>query len=182
MLKSLRYTLIWRGVLATIVGLVAVGWPDVTVGAFVLLFAVYAFLIAGTDLVMAFRADRAGSVIGHVLMATVSAATGVLAVAWPDVTVLAFALIVACWALATGMVQVLIASRHGLKAGERAMWALGGLVSLAFAIALGLRPAIGPLSLATAFGLFSMIHGIAMLTFAAQTKKLDAAASQLVAS
>jgi uncharacterized membrane protein HdeD (DUF308 family) len=182
MSKSLRSTLIWRGVLALIVGGAAVGWPSVTVGAFVLLFAAYAFLAAGLDLVMAFRADRAGPVVGRVLLAVLSAATGVLALAWPGLTVLVFTLIVAGWAFATGVVEVYLAFRRGSGAGERAMWALGGLVSIALAVVLVLRPDIGALSLATVFGLFGMIYGITMLTHAAQAKKLDAAVSQLVMS
>ena len=182
MLKSMRHVLIWRGVLALIVGLVAVGWPGVTVGVVVFLFAVYALLIAGTDLLMAFRARRAGLAIGHVLLAVVSAATGVLALTWPGVTVVALVLIVACWALAAGILQVFIAFRRESGTGERAMWALGGMVSIAFAVALVVRPASGALSLATVFGLFSVVHGIAMLIFAAHIKKLDAQMSRLVPS
>lgn len=181
MSKSLRSTLIRRGVLALIVGGAAVGWPSVTVGAFVLLFAAYAFLAAGLDLVMAFRADRAGPVVGRVLLAVLSAATGVLALAWPGLTVLVFTF-VAGWAFVTGVVEVYLAFRRGSGAGERAMWALGGLVSIALAVVLVLRPDIGALSLATVFGLFGMIYGITMLTLAAQAKKLDAAVSQLVMS
>jgi len=40
MLKSLSTYLIVRGVLALIVGIVAVAWPGVTVYAFVVIFAV----------------------------------------------------------------------------------------------------------------------------------------------
>ena len=120
MLNPLRYTLVFRGVLALVVGLVAVGWPEVTIGVFVLLFAVYAIVAAGADVVAAFRADHAGSVVGHVLLAIASVAAGVLTLAWPDVTVQVFALIVACWALAAGAMQVHLPSgRRASRASAR---------------------------------------------------------------
>jgi uncharacterized membrane protein HdeD (DUF308 family) len=47
MFKSLSTSLIARGVLAVVVGIVALAWPSVTVLALVILFAVYAFIAAG---------------------------------------------------------------------------------------------------------------------------------------
>ena len=37
---SLSTSLLWRGLLAVAVGIVSVAWPNITVGAFVILFAV----------------------------------------------------------------------------------------------------------------------------------------------
>ena len=48
MLKSLSTSLIVRGILAAIVGIIALAWPSVTVLALVILFgAVYTFMAAG---------------------------------------------------------------------------------------------------------------------------------------
>ena len=50
MLKSLKSTstsLILLGILAVIVGIIAIAWPGVTILALVILFAVYAFMDAG---------------------------------------------------------------------------------------------------------------------------------------
>jgi uncharacterized membrane protein HdeD (DUF308 family) len=55
--------LIWRGVLAIAVGVIAVAGPAITVGAFVILFAVYAFLAAGMQASRAFRSDAAPPVV-----------------------------------------------------------------------------------------------------------------------
>ena len=41
-----RSTLAWRGALAVVIGLIAVIWPGITLGAFVILFAVYALIAA----------------------------------------------------------------------------------------------------------------------------------------
>jgi hypothetical protein len=69
MLAVSRSALAWRGVLAVLVGVVAVIWPGITLGAFVILFAVFALLAAGTDVVRAFSGRRAGPLLGYLLLA-----------------------------------------------------------------------------------------------------------------
>jgi uncharacterized membrane protein HdeD (DUF308 family) len=172
MFRSVTSSLVWRGLLAIAIGVVSVVWPNITVGAFVILFAVYAFLAAGTDLARAFASRQAGPVAGFLLLALLSAAAGVVALAWPGITAYALTIWVAAWAFVTGFVEVAMAFRAGETAGERAMWGLGGLVSVALGLVLAIRPDIGALSLATVFGLFSIVYGIAALTLAAQTRHL----------
>jgi uncharacterized membrane protein HdeD (DUF308 family) len=64
MLKSLSTSLIVRGILAVIVGIIALAWPGVTVLALVILFAVYAFMAAGLQAARAFSSRNAGPVLG----------------------------------------------------------------------------------------------------------------------
>jgi Short repeat of unknown function (DUF308) len=47
MFKSVSNSLILRGALALIVGIIALAWPNVTILALVILFAVYAFIDPG---------------------------------------------------------------------------------------------------------------------------------------
>jgi hypothetical protein len=49
---------------------------------------------------------------------------------------------------------------HAERAGQRAMWALSGLVSIALGVVLLIRPDIGAISLATVFRLFSVVCGV----------------------
>src|SRR5262252_3972071 len=62
MFKSLSTSLIWRGILAVAVGIIALAWPGVTVYALVILFAIYAFIAAGLQAVRAFSSRTAGAV------------------------------------------------------------------------------------------------------------------------
>ena len=59
MLKSLSTSLIARGLLAVIIGIIALAWPSVTVLALVILFAVYAFTAAGLQAARAFSSRNA---------------------------------------------------------------------------------------------------------------------------
>jgi uncharacterized membrane protein HdeD (DUF308 family) len=179
MFRSVSSSLLWRGLLAIAVGIVSVAWPGITVGALVILFALYAFLAAGTDVARAFSTDRAGPVAGYLLLGLLSLAAGVVALAWPEITAYALTIWVAAWALVTGIVEVGLAFGRGEPAGQRAMWALTGLVSVALGVVLAYRPDIGALTLATVFGLFSIFYGTSALVLAGQARRVANTAGRL---
>ena len=54
MFKSTSTSLILLGILAVIVGIIAIAWPSVTILALVILFAIYAFMAAGLQAARAF--------------------------------------------------------------------------------------------------------------------------------
>jgi uncharacterized membrane protein HdeD (DUF308 family) len=68
-MTSLATPIGWRGILAIVVGIIAIAWPGITVWAFVILFAVYAFLAAGMEAVQAFASRTAGPAAGHLVLA-----------------------------------------------------------------------------------------------------------------
>ena len=119
MFKSLSTSLIWRGILAVAVGIMALAWPQVTVLALVILFAVYAFIAAGLEAVRAFSSRKAGPVFGHLLLGLVDLAAGVVALAWPGPTALVLVLIVGTWAVIAGVVEI-AAAFAGRRAGRDA--------------------------------------------------------------
>jgi uncharacterized membrane protein HdeD (DUF308 family) len=159
MFKSLSTSLILRGVLAVAVGIMALAWPQVTVLALVILFAVYAFIAAGLEAMRAFSSPTAGPVLGHLLLGLTNVAAGVVALAWPTPTALVLVLIVGSWAVIGGLLEIAAAFRAGEPTATRALFILGGLVSVAFGTALFARPGIGAITLALLFGLFNLIYG-----------------------
>jgi uncharacterized membrane protein HdeD (DUF308 family) len=178
----LSASLRWRGLLAIVIGIVSVAWPNITVGAFVVLFAVYAFIAAFSDAARAFARDRTGPVVAWLLLALLSLAAGVVALVWPGPTALVLTIWIAVWAFVTGVVEVVMAFGQGETAGERAMWALGGLISVALGIVLVMRPDIGAVSLATVFGLFSIVYGMSALVLSTRAREARTAAQQLIGS
>lgn len=164
--------LLSRGLLAFVIGIVSVAWPGITIGAVVVLFAIYAFTAAGLDTVRAFGSDRAGSVLGWLLLAGISLVAGVIALAWPGITALVLTVWVGIWALTMGFTEVGIAFRRGERAGERARLMLSGLISLALALVLFTRPDIGAVSLAVVFGLFSIVYGVSAVVTSIEERHL----------
>jgi uncharacterized membrane protein HdeD (DUF308 family) len=180
MLKSLSTSLIARGILALAIGAVALAWPGVTILALVILFAVYAFLAAGLEAVRAFSSPKAGPVAAHLLLGLVNVAAGVIALAWPGATALVLVLIVAAWAVITGLLEIGAALRAGEPAGTRTLFILGGLVSAAFGVALFARPGMGAITLALLFGLFNLTYGARALVQGIEVRRTRAAPRSVV--
>ena len=162
MLKSLSTSLIVRGLLAVAVGIVALAWPGITVLGLVILFAIYAFIAAGMEAVRAFSSERAGPVMGHLLLGLVDVGAGVVALAWPGPTALVLVLLVGAWATIGGLVEI-YAGFEADSAGTSALFFVSGLISIAFGVVLLAHPAIGAVSLALLFGLFNLIYGMSAL-------------------
>lgn len=178
MLKSLSTYLTVRGVLALIVGIVAVAWPGVTDYAVVVLFAVYTFMDAVVQAVRAFSGLAAKAVVGRILIALVDVAAGVVAIAYPNITAVALVVIIAIWAIAFGVLELFAASSAAETAGTRAWFVVAGLVSIAFGFVLVGRPEVGAVSLAVIFGIFSVAFGIVEIVLGVQARRATVAASQ----
>ena len=179
MFKSSSTSLILIGVLALIIGIVAIAWPGVTILALVILFAVYAFADAGLQTMRAFSSRSAGPVLGHLLLAVVDVAAGVFALAWPAPTAYVLVIVVAAWALVGGVAEFFAGFQIGESAGTRALFILSGLVSIAFGVLLFARPGVGAVTLALLFGLYALIYGFSQITAGLQLRQLGAEAEPL---
>ena len=180
MFKSTSTSLILLGVLAIIVGIIALAWPGVTVFALVILFAVYAFIDAGLQAMRAFSSRTAGPVFGHLLLGLVDLAAGVIALVWPRPTALVLVLVIGIWAVAGGFVEIFAGFGAGETAGTRALFILGGLVSIAFGVVLFARPGVGAVTLALLFGLFSVIYGISQIVLGVQLRRAGHSADKIL--
>src|SRR5215831_1466853 len=170
-MKSSSTSMILIGVLAIIVGIIAIVWPKVTVLALVYLFAIYAFIAAGLQAARAFSSRTAGPVVGHLLLAVVDLAAGVIALVWPGPTAYVLVLIVGIWAFVGGIFEIVAAFQSGETAGTRTLFILSGLVSILFGVVLFAHPDVGAVTLALLFGLFALIYGVSQITMGVELRR-----------
>ena len=181
MLKSIKSTstsMILLGILAVVVGIIAIAWPQATILALVILFAVYAFMDAGLQAARAFSSRSAGPVFGHLLLALISLAAGVVALVWPGPTAYVLVIVVAAWALVGGLVEIFAGFQSGETAGTRALFIISGLVSVAFGVVLFARPNVGAVTIALLFGLYFMIYGFSQIAAGVQVRELGKSVQQ----
>ena len=69
----------------------------------------------------------------------------------------------------TGIIELGMAFQSSETAGERALYCLGGLLSIVLGIVLFARPDLGAVSLAEVIGLFCLAYGVTSLVLAAKT-------------
>jgi len=159
-----------RGVVGIAVGVVAFAMPAATMLALVLLFAAYMLIDGVFAIIAAVRAARQHDRWGLLVLEGIAdIVAGAIAVLWPGITVLAFVLLVAAWALVSGTLMVMAAFHLNIDHGR--WWlALGGVASIVYGVLLIVAPLIGALVLTWWFGIYAFVFGAALLVLAFRLK------------
>ncbi len=155
-----------RGLLAIMIGVIAFAAPVAAMLSLVLLFSAYMLVDGVFAIVAAVRAARQHERWALlVLEGIVSIAVAVIAVLWPGITILAYVLLVAAWAIVTGALMLAAAFRLNLDHGR--WWlVLGGIASLVYGALLIIAPLIGALVLTWWFGAYALVFGVFMMVLA----------------
>jgi uncharacterized membrane protein HdeD (DUF308 family) len=155
-----------RGVLGIIFGMIALFLPGVTMLSLVLVFSAYALVDGIFAIIAAVRAAREHERWGLlVLEGIVNIVTAGIAFLWPSITVVAFVLLVAVWAILSGGLMLSAAFRLGTDHGR--WWlALGGIVSIIYGAVLIAAPLLGALVLTWWLGAYALIFGTALIVLA----------------
>ena len=166
-----------RGIAAIVFGILAFIWPERTLTVLVFLFGAYVFVDGVALLVALARGDaearRNGWAVG--IMGVLGTVVGVATFVWPGLTALTLLYLVAFWAIATGVLQVIaaIALRRELE-GEFWM-ALGGVASIVFGVLLVASPGDGLITLVWLVGIWAIVFGVSNLGLAYRLRTVDAA-------
>jgi uncharacterized membrane protein HdeD (DUF308 family) len=163
--SSTGWMIATRGLLAIIFGVITLVNPRAAAIAFVAIFAAWAFIDAAFAFVAAARRGRWGLRWGWFLFeGLVSIAAGVIALAYPKLTLIALVFIVAIRAMALGFLEVGGAlSWRGGDRGERWLYGVAGILSLLFGVLLIVQPFVGALALLWTIGIYAIIFGVAQL-------------------
>ncbi len=160
-----------RGVFAILFGIVALLLPGVTIAALVLLFAVYMLVDGILAIIAGVRAARHHERWGMLVLEGVAdLIAGAIAFVWPAITVLAFVILLAAWAIVSGALLLSAAFRLHIEHG-RWLMLLGGLVSVLWGILLLLWPFIGAVVLIWWIGAYALFFGGALLALAFRLRR-----------
>lgn len=152
-----------RGVFAILFGVAAFAMPLVTMLSLVVVFAAFSFFDGIFGIVMSVRGARKGERwVWLMLNGILGVVAGAVALLWPGITVLAFVILVAAWALISGTFMLISAFR--LKIDHGRVWlAIGGIASIAFGVLLVVSPFIGALVLTFWTGAHALVLGGTLL-------------------
>jgi uncharacterized membrane protein HdeD (DUF308 family) len=174
--KDYWWTTALRAGAAIILGIIAFAIPGITLAAVVLLFGFYAVVDGVFALIAAVREMRSHGRWGVMLLeGIIGIAAGAIAILWPGIGALALTLIVAAWALTTGILEIITAVRLRRVIRKEWLLILGGVLSIALAVALALFPGIGALALVWWIGAYALAYGVVLLTLAVRIRRLDGA-------
>lgn len=152
------WTIVLRGIAAVAFGVLSLFAPKTAYLSLVVLFGIYALVDGVLALSLGIRhRGYPGSAI--VLRGIVSLIAGLLALFWPGFTGYAFLVLIACWAIVAGILELVMAIR--LRKAISHEWLLGleGALSLAFGILLLIAPLAGAIVLGLWIGAYALVFG-----------------------
>jgi uncharacterized membrane protein HdeD (DUF308 family) len=154
-----------RGIFGIVFGCIALIFPGPTMLSLVILFSAYMLVDGIAGIISAVRAmrrrDRWGLLVFEGLL---NIAVGIIAFLWPGITVIAFVLLIAAWAIVSGALMTAAGFRLNMSHGR--WWlVLGGMVSLLYGALLIATPLIGAIVLTWWMGAYALAFGIALIIF-----------------
>ncbi|HEU5483213.1 MAG TPA: DUF308 domain-containing protein [Sphingomicrobium sp.] len=178
---------LFRGLLALVVGILAILYPFSAVTAFALLFAAFAF-VDGIGLVISGISgarNHRERWVSLVLAGVVGIAVGVIYLVWPALATISYALIllfmIAAWALVSGVAQIAAAIRlRDVIEGE---WLLGlsglitALLGLGILYVTATVPGASILSVGWMIGFYALIVAVTLIALALRLKRAKANAA-----
>jgi uncharacterized membrane protein HdeD (DUF308 family) len=172
--KAIWWMILLRGIFAILFGVFALVFPDATLVALAILFAVYAFLDGVTTIAHALRMRSRSPRWGWLLaQGILSVLAGVIAALFPVLTGLFGALVVvyliAFWAVFTGVAGFRAA--HAMTDGGRKAWAyVAAALSVVFGVALAVIATVNPggavSALVLVIGIYAIVAGVLLIAFA----------------
>lgn len=162
-----------RGFFAILLGIAAFIWPDITLHILILLFGIFLFLegIFSTVSSLKFR-DIYPHWWLYLIKGLLSMTIGIIAWVWPGITALVILILIAAWAIYTGLIEIILAMRlHDELEGEWLL-ILSGVISLLFGLVLALQPAEGLLALTWLMGAFAIIFGLLLFILGFKLRQL----------
>jgi uncharacterized membrane protein HdeD (DUF308 family) len=162
-----------RGALAVLFGVFAILRPGMTLAALVITWGAYSAGDGILALVAAWQVRRDGRHFWSLLaVGLLGIAAGAVTLVWPAITAVVLLVMIAAWAPATGLFQVLAAIR--LRKEIEGEWALGlsGALSILFGLLMFMRPGAGALAMlwmiagyAVAFGALLIVLGFRVRSY-----------------
>lgn len=171
------WVVLLRGIAGIAFAVLAFAWPGVTLATLVLLFGVYVLVdgigcLYGAVSGWRHREDRWLLLLEGI----VGIWAGTVMLRTPVLTAVLLTMLIAVWALGTGVLRIVAAIRLRKEISGEIWLALSGLASVIFAFMLMLRPATGALALVWVVAGYALVFGTSLIMLGLELRGLRTAA------
>ena len=158
------WSLVIRGLVGIMLGLITLAWPRITFDALVLLFGAYALIDGSLGIAGAWQAAGSGERWGALLLEGLAGiAAAAITIIWPAITALALVYIIGAWAIVTGVFEIAAAVRLRQHIAHEWLLGLSGFASILFGVLVMAVPLAGALAIALWVGAYAFISGILLV-------------------
>jgi uncharacterized membrane protein HdeD (DUF308 family) len=180
LISRIWWSLVLRGVLAIVFGIVAFFYTGQTLLALIYVFGVFAVVSGIATLVAAVRAGEAHQRWGWLAVSGIlGVLVGVVSFVWPGLTALSFVFLVAAWAILAGVAEIAFALAMPETLSHPWFAGLSGLLSVVFGILLAVWPRSGVITLTWLIGIYAIAYGVSLLYYASLLQDLRNAVRSL---
>jgi len=155
-----------RGLVAVLFGVLAFMWPGATLITLVWLFGAFALVNGILSLVLAAKTKGYPKVGSLILGGLLGILAGLLAFVMPGITALGLLILIAAWAIVTGIMELVAAVRLRKIINNEWLLVLAGIASVVFGVILLFQPAAGALALIWLIGAWAFVFGILLMILA----------------
>ena len=156
-----------RGLLAVAFGVLAFAWPGPTLLSLVWLFGAFALLNGILSFVLAVKAPKGYAKPGSLILGgLVGILVGLLTFVMPGITALGLILLIAAWAMATGVTEIVTAVKLRKVLPNEWLLGLAGIASVVFGVLLCVQPGIGALVLVWWIAEWALVFGFLLIALA----------------
>jgi len=162
-----------RGAAAVLFGVLALVWPGLTLAVLIALFGAYALVDGVSDIFAAVARGREHRPWGVLAFeGVVGVGAGVVTFLWPGVTAVALIVIIAVWAVFTGVLEIAAGVR--IRREVRGEWILylAGAASVLFGLFLMISPGSGALALTWLIGAYALAFGVILVVLAFRLRNM----------
>ena len=167
------WLLLLRGIATTAFGVLAFIWPGLTLLTLTFLWGAYA-IADGVFALWAAVSGKGGEITPRWWLALIGIAgilAGLLAFVWPGITAQVLLVLIAIWAIVTGVLEIWGAMQLRKEIEVEWMMALSGLLSTILGVTLIARPGAGALAAVWLIGSFAVLVGCIYISLALWLKK-----------
>lgn len=156
-----------RGLIAVLFGILAFMWPGATLLTLVWLFGAFALVNGVLSLVLAAKIPKGYPKVGSLILSgLLGILAGLFSLVMPGITALGLLILIAAWAIVTGVMELVAAVRLRKIITNEWLLVLAGIASVAFGIILLLQPAAGALALVWLIAAWAVVFGILLMIVA----------------
>jgi uncharacterized membrane protein HdeD (DUF308 family) len=168
------WVLLLTGLAFIALGVIAMMWPKVPLAWLVAIFAVFSLIDGAASIMLGIRGERDGTVWWTMIaLGVLALAAGILAIAWPQLTLFVLLTIIAGFAIVRGLFEIIAAVKLRKVIDDEWMLGLSGAASILFGMLLMARPDAGLLVIALLIGAYIMAIGVLAVALSLRLRRLQ---------
>jgi uncharacterized membrane protein HdeD (DUF308 family) len=168
--------LLLRGIAAILFGVAAIALPGITLLTLAYMFAIFSVIDGAVALIIGFRGESDGTVWWTmVALGVLAVAAGIIAFAWPGITLVALLAIIAASAIVRGVFEIVAAVRLRKEIDDEWILGLSGFMSIVFGALILYRPDAGLLAMALFVGAYMLALGVLAIALSLRMRRMGSA-------